>query len=155
MKKTNALRILDSNNIQYELFEYEFNEDEIDAVSVANKINAPHEQVFKTLVATGDKTGTVVFVIPGNEELNLKKAATASGNKRIEMIKVKDLLALTGYIRGVCSPVGMTKRYPTFIEETSVLFDKIYVSSGVRGMQMLVSPADLANITDASLSDLI
>lgn len=155
MKKTNALRILDSNNIQYELFEYEFNEDEIDAVSVANKINAPHEQVFKTLVATGDKTGTVVFVIPGNEELNLKKAATASGNKRIEMIKVKDLLALTGYIRGGCSPVGMTKRYPTFIEETSVLFDKIYVSSGVRGMQMLVSPADLANITDASLSDLI
>jgi Cys-tRNA(Pro)/Cys-tRNA(Cys) deacylase len=155
MKKTNAVRILDSNNIQYELFEYEFNEDEIDAVSVANKINAPHEQVFKTLVATGDKTGIVVFVIPGNEELNLKKAATASGNKKIEMIKVKDLLALTGYIRGGCSPVGMTKKYPTYIEETSQLFEKIYVSSGIRGMQMLVSPADLVNITDAALSDLI
>lgn len=155
MKKTNAVRILDSNNIQYELFEYEFNEDEIDAVSVANKINAPHEQVFKTLVATGDKTGTVVFVIPGNEELNLKKAATASGNKKIEMIKVKDLLSLTGYIRGGCSPIGMTKKYPTYIEETSQLFEKIYVSSGIRGMQMLVSPADLVNITEATLSDLI
>ncbi|MCX6157613.1 MAG: Cys-tRNA(Pro) deacylase [Ignavibacteriae bacterium] len=155
MKKTNAVRILDSNNIQYELFEYEFNEDEIDAVSVANKISAPHDQVFKTLVATGDKTGTVVFVIPGNEELNLKKAATASGNKKIEMIKVKDLLSLTGYIRGGCSPVGMTKKYPTYIEETSQLFEKIYVSSGVRGIQMLVSPAELTDVTEAVFSDLV
>jgi Cys-tRNA(Pro)/Cys-tRNA(Cys) deacylase len=155
MKKTNAVRILDSNNIHYELFEYEFNEDEIDAVSVANKINAPHEQVFKTLVASGDKTGVVVFVIPGNAELNLKKAATASGNKRIEMIKVKDLLSLTGYIRGGCSPIGMTKKYTTFIEETSQLYDKIYVSSGIRGMQMLISPADLAEISEAEFADLI
>ncbi len=155
MKKTNAVRILESNSISYELFSYEFNEDEIDAVSVANKINAPHEQVFKTLVASGDKTGTVVFVIPGNEELNLKKAASASSNKKIEMIKLKDLLPLTGYIRGGCSPVGMIKKYPTFIEETSALFDRIYVSSGIRGMQMLLSPADLANVTDAVFSDLI
>lgn len=155
MKKTNAVRILESNNIQFELFEYEFNEDEIDAVSVANKIKAPHDQVFKTLVATGDKTGTVVFVIPGNAELNLKKAATACGNKKIEMIKVKDLLSLTGYIRGGCSPVGMTKKYPTYIEEASQLFEKIYVSSGIRGMQMLLSPADLANVTEATLADLI
>ena len=155
MKKTNAVRILDSNNIQYKLFEYEFNEDEIDAVSVANKINAPHDQVFKTLVTVGDKTGIAVFVIPGNSELNLKKAASASSNKNIEMVKVKDLLALTGYIRGGCSPVGMTKKYPTFIEETSQLFDVIYVSSGVRGMQMLLSPADLAALTEAQFSDLI
>jgi Cys-tRNA(Pro)/Cys-tRNA(Cys) deacylase len=155
MKKTNALRILDSNNIHYELFEYEFNEEEIDAVSVANKINAPHDQVFKTLAASGDKTGVLVFVIPGNAELNLKKAAAVSGNKKIEMIKVKDLLSLTGYIRGGCSPVGMTKKYTTFIEETSQLFDKIYVSSGVRGMQMLLSPADLAEISEAEFSDLI
>ncbi len=155
MKKTNAVRILDSNDIKYELFEYEFNEDEIDAISVASKINAPHDQVFKTLVATGDKTGVVVFVIPGNAELNLKKAATASGNKRIEMIKVKDLLSLTGYIRGGCSPVGMTKKYPTYIEETSQLFEKIYVSSGVRGMQMLVSPAELTDVTEAVFSDLV
>lgn len=155
MKKTNAVRILDSLHIEYELFEYEFNEDEIDAVSVANKINAPHEQVFKTLVATGDKTGVVVFVITGNEELNLKKAATASDNKKVEMIKMKDLLTLTGYIRGGCSPVGMTKKYPTYIEETSQLFDKIYVSSGVRGMQMLLSPIDLAKVTDANFADLV
>lgn len=155
MKKTNAVRILDSNNIHYQLFEYEFNEDEIDAISVANKINAPHEQVFKTLVATGDKSGVVVFVIPGNAELNLKKAATSSRNKNIEMIKVKDLLSLTGYIRGGCSPIGMTKKYLTFIEETSQLFDKIYVSSGIRGMQMLLSPADLAGITESSFADLI
>jgi Cys-tRNA(Pro)/Cys-tRNA(Cys) deacylase len=155
MKKTNAVRILDSNNIQYKLFEYEFNEDEIDAVSVANKINAPHDQVFKTLVTVGDKTGVNVFIIPGNSELNLKKAASASGNKNIEMIKVKDLLTLTGYIRGGCSPVGMTKKYPTFIEETSQLFDAIYVSSGIRGMQMLLSPADLAALTEAQFADLI
>lgn len=155
MKKTNAVRILDSYNIHYELFEYEFNEDEIDAVSVADKINAPHEQVFKTLVATGDRTGIVVFVIPGNEELNLKKAASASGNKRIEMIKVKDLLSLTGYIRGGCSPVGMIKKYPTYLEETSQLFEKIYVSPGTRGMQMLLSPSDLTSVTDALLADLI
>jgi Cys-tRNA(Pro)/Cys-tRNA(Cys) deacylase len=155
MKKTNAVRILDSNNILYKLFEYEFNEDEIDAVSVANKINAPHDQVFKTLVTVGDKTGVAVFVIPGNSELNLKKAASASGNKNIEMIKVKDLLALTGYIRGGCSPVGMTKKYPTFIEETSQLFDEIYISSGIRGMQMLLSPSDLAALTEAQFSDLI
>lgn len=155
MKKTNAVRILDSFKIEYELYEYEFNEDEIDAVSVANKINAPHEQVFKTLVATGDKTGTVVFVIPGNEELNLKKAASSSGNKKIEMIKVKDLLSLTGYIRGGCSPIGMTKKYPTYIEETSQLFEKIYVSSGVRGMQMLISPSDLVSVTEAEYANLI
>lgn len=155
MKKTNAVRILDSNNIQYKLFEYEFNEDEIDAISVANKINAPHDQVFKTLVATGDKTGVVVFVIPGNAELNLKKAATVSRNKKIEMIKVKELLPLTGYIRGGCSPIGMTKKYITFIEETSQLFDTIYVSSGIRGMQMLLSPVDLAQITEAEFSDLV
>jgi len=155
MKKTNAVRILDSFNIQYKLFSYEFNEDEIDAVSVANKINAPHDQVFKTLVTIGDKSGVVVFVLPGNAELNLKKAAASSGNKRIEMIKVKDLLSLTGYIRGGCSPLGMTKKYPTFIEETSQLFESIYVSSGVRGMQMLLSPSDLARITDARFADLI
>lgn len=155
MKKTNVVRILDSFKIEYELYEYEFNEDEIDAVSVANKINAPHEQVFKTLVAAGDKTGTVVFVIPGNEELNLKKAATSSGNKKIEMIKVKDLLQLTGYIRGGCSPIGMTKKYPTYIEETAQLFEKIYVSSGVRGMQMLISPSDLISAAEAQYANLV
>jgi Cys-tRNA(Pro)/Cys-tRNA(Cys) deacylase len=155
MKKTNAVRILELNNIKHELFDYEFNEDEIDAISVADKINAAHEEVFKTLVAAGDRTGTGVFVIPGNAELNLKKAASASGNKKIEMIKVKDLLPLTGYIRGGCSPIGMSKKYPTYIEESSQIFEMIYVSAGVRGMQMKISPADLASLTDAEFCDLI
>jgi Cys-tRNA(Pro)/Cys-tRNA(Cys) deacylase len=155
MKKTNAVRILESQNIPFELSEYEFNEDEIDAVSVANKINAPPEIVFKTLVAVGDKTGYVVFIIPGNVELNLKKAAKASGNKNVEMIKAKDLLSVTGYIRGGCSPIGIIKKYPTFIEETSQLFDQIYASAGVRGMQMKLSPFDLAKITEAEFADLI
>jgi Cys-tRNA(Pro)/Cys-tRNA(Cys) deacylase len=155
MKKTNAVRILESNNIPFELFEYEFNEDEIDAISVAGKINVPPEMVFKTLVATGDKTGIVVFVIPGNAELNLKKAAKVSRNKSVEMIKAKDLLSVTGYIRGGCSPIGMLKKYPTYIEETSQLFDRIYASAGLRGMQMKLSPFDLAKITEAEFSDLI
>jgi Cys-tRNA(Pro)/Cys-tRNA(Cys) deacylase len=155
MKKTNAIRILENNNIQFELFEYEFNEDEIDAVSVARKVNVNPETVFKTLVAEGDKTGIVVFIIPGNAELNLKKAALISGNKKVEMIKAKDLLSVTGYIRGGCSPVGMLKKYPTYIEETSQLFDHIYVSAGVRGMQMKLSPISLVNLTDAVFSDLI
>jgi len=155
MKKTNAVRILESNNISFELFEYEFNEDEIDAVSVAGKISAPPETVFKTLVATGDKTGIVVFVIPGNAELNLKKAASVSRSKRVEMIKAIDLLSITGYIRGGCSPIGMIKKYPTYIEETSQLFEQIYVSSGIRGMQMKLSPYDLAKITEAKFANLI
>ncbi|MDD5362529.1 MAG: Cys-tRNA(Pro) deacylase [Ignavibacteria bacterium] len=155
MKKTNAVRILELNNIKHELFEYEFNEDEIDAISVANKINAPHEEVFKTLVLTGDKTGTGVFVIPGNAELNLKKAASVSGNKKIEMIKVKDLLTLTGYIRGGCSPIGMIKKYPAFIEESAQIFEMIYVSAGIRGMQVRISPVDLASLTGAKFCDLI
>jgi Cys-tRNA(Pro)/Cys-tRNA(Cys) deacylase len=155
MKKTNAVRILESNNIPFELFEYEFNEDEIDAISVAGKINVPPEIVFKTLVAQGDKTGIVVFVIPGNVELNLKKAATVSGNKRVEMIKAKDLLSVTGYIRGGCSPIGMLKKYPTFIEETSQLYEQIYFSAGVRGMQVKLRPFDLVKVTEAEFSDLI
>lgn len=155
MKKTNAVRILESNNIPFELFEYEFNEDEIDAVNVANKINAHPETVFKTLVAIGDKTGHVVFVIPGNAELNLKKAAKVSGNKNVEMIKAKDLLTVTGYIRGGCSPIGMTKKYPTYLEETSQIFYQIYASAGVRGKQMKLSPIDLAKITESEFADLI
>lgn len=155
MKKTNAVRILQNHNIPFELFEYDFNEDEIDAISVAKKINAPPEIVFKTLVAIGEKKGYVVFIIPGNAELNLKKAAKVSGNKSVEMIKAKDLFTVTGYIRGGCSPIAMTKKYPTFIEETSQLFENIYVSAGVRGMQIRLSPKDISIITDAKFADLI
>lgn len=155
MKKTNTVRILESKNLKFETKEYEVNEDEIDAVSVANKIGAPPETVFKTLVAKGDKSGYVVFVIPGNAELNLKKAASASGNKSVEMIKAKDLLTVTGYIRGGCSPIGMTKKFPTYIEETSQLFDTIYFSAGVRGMQILLPPSGLADVTEGVFADLI
>ena len=153
--KTNAVRILESKNISHSTIEYEFNEDEIDAVSVANKITAEPETVFKTLVAHNEKNELLVFIIPGNFELNLKKAASASGSKKIEMIKVKELLPLTGYIRGGCSPIGMKKLYPTFIDETAQLHEKIFVSAGMRGMQVQLSPNDLATLVNAVFVDLI
>jgi Cys-tRNA(Pro)/Cys-tRNA(Cys) deacylase len=153
--KTNAVRILESKNISYSTSEYDFNEDEINAVSVANKIGADPESVFKTLVARNEKNEILVFVVPGSFELNLKKAAAASGSKKIEMIKVKELLPLTGYIRGGCSPVGMKKLYPTFIDETAQLNEQIFVSAGVRGMQVKLSPLDLAKIINAEFADLI
>ncbi len=155
MTKTNAVRILESKGITFDTVEYEFSEDELDAVSVANKIEANPETVFKTLVARGDKNGINVFVIPGNFELNLKKAAAASGNKKIELIKVKELLPLTGYVRGGCSPVGMKKSFPTFIDETAQLFENIYVSAGIRGMQIRIAPLDLLKICDGEFYDLI
>lgn len=136
MSKTNAIRILESRKIEFEIFSYDVDENDLSGITVSNKINAEPESVFKTLAYIGDKTGHIVFCIPVTEELNLKKAATASGNKKVEMIKLKDLLPLTGYIRGGCSPIGMKKFYQIYINETAQLFDKIYVSAGVRGMQM-------------------
>ena len=153
--KTNAIRILESKNVSHTTIEYESNEEEIDAISVAHKIAAEPETVFKTLVAKNEKNELLVFVIPGNFELNLKKAATASGSKKIEMIKVKELQKLTGYIRGGCSPIGMKKLFPTFIDETAQLHDKIFCSAGVRGMQINLSPTDLAYLTEAPFADLI
>lgn len=154
MHKTNAIRILESNGIKHSTSEYEVNEDELDAISVAKKIGADPETVFKTLVTVGDKTGYTVFVIPGNCELDLKKAAHASGNKKIDMIKMKDLLGVTGYIRGGCSPIGMKKLFPTFIDETAQLYDAIHVSPGVRGIQVMLSPLDLKDTIDAKFADL-
>ena len=135
--------------------EYEFSEDELDAVTVARKINADPEAVFKTLVTRSDKNEIAVFIIPGNFELDLKKAASASGHKKIEMIKVKELLPLTGYIRGGCSPIGMKKLFPSFIDETAQLHEEIYVSAGVRGMQIKLAPDDLLNFINAAYADLI
>jgi Cys-tRNA(Pro)/Cys-tRNA(Cys) deacylase len=151
--KTNALRILEAKYIPHEQISYDCDDEEIDAVSVADKIGAEHEQVFKTLVARGDKTGIVVFCIPGPFELDLKKAASISGNKSIEMVKAKELLPLTGYIRGGCSPVGMKKLYPTWIDETALLYERIYVSAGVRGMQMLLAPQDLTQLLGAEFAE--
>ncbi|MFZ0455854.1 MAG: Cys-tRNA(Pro) deacylase [Ignavibacteriaceae bacterium] len=155
MSKTNAVRILEAYKIYHETFSYEVDENDLSGTSVADKIGTEAEKVFKTLVANGDKNGINIFCIPVTAELNLKKAASASNNKKVEMIKVKDLLPVTGYVRGGCSPIGMKKNFPTYIEETIQLFDKIFVSAGTRGMQISISPNDLQKITNANLADLI
>jgi Cys-tRNA(Pro)/Cys-tRNA(Cys) deacylase len=154
-QKTNAVRLLETNKINYSTVTYEVDESDLSGLTVANKIGAEPEKVFKTLVTRGDKNGINVFCIPVTEELDLKKAAAASGNKKIEMIKEKELPLLTGYIKGGCSPIGMRKHYPTFIDETAQLFDEIYVSAGIRGMQVKISPQDIMNITEAVLTELV
>lgn len=153
--KTNALRILDAAEVVYTTREYPVNEDELDAISVARKIEADPEQVFKTLVTHDGSGNHFVFIIPGNCELHLKKAATAAGTKKIDMIPLKDLTALTGYQRGGCSPIGMKKTFPTFLDETAQLFSTIFVSPGVRGMQMEIAPDDLCRVTGAEYRDII
>ena len=155
MSKTNAIRILESHKIKFEKVSYEVDADDLNGETVANKVGAEPDTVFKTLVCVGDKTGYVVFCIPVTQELNLKKAAAVSGNKKIEMIKLKELLPLTGYIRGGCSPIGMKKQFPTYIDETAQLFENIFVSAGVRGMQMKLNSSDLLKLVDGVYADLI
>lgn len=152
--KTNAMRILDSLKIYYKTYEYEPDETDLSGVHVSAQIGFPAEQVFKTLVAKGDKTGPVVFVIPCNTELDLKKCASVSGNKRVELVPVKELSGLTGYIRGGCSPVGMKKKFPTYFDETVKLFDEITVSAGIRGCQLLIGSEDILRATDADFADI-
>lgn len=152
--KTNVMRILDCAKIVYKPLEYEPDENDLSGVHVADQIGMPRDQVFKTLVAIGDKTGPVVFVIPCAMELDLKKCAAVSKNKRVELLPVKELLGLTGYIRGGCSPVGMKKRFPTYFDETAELFDEITVSAGIKGCQLLVSREEIMNITGAQCYDL-
>jgi Cys-tRNA(Pro)/Cys-tRNA(Cys) deacylase len=147
--KTNACRILDARGIRYETREYEWHEDELDAVSVARKITLPPEQVFKTLVLTGDTHKYFVAIIPADQELDLKRTARLTGNKSCAMLPTKELLPLTGYIRGGCSPIAMKKPFPTFIDHTAELFDRISISPGVRGMQILLAPEDVAAVTNA------
>ena len=154
MAKTYVIRILEAAKVDHSTHNYEVG-DELDAVTVANKVGVDPDTVFKTLVAHGDKNGINVFVIPGSYELDLKKAASASGNKKVEMIKMKELLPLTGYIRGGCSPIGMKKQFPTFIDETSQLFDQIYISAGVRGTQVKLNSDDLLELVNAEYADLI
>jgi Cys-tRNA(Pro)/Cys-tRNA(Cys) deacylase len=155
MVKTNAARILDSQKIKYELLEYEVDESDLSAISVAAKLGQNIEEVFKTLVLRGDKTGIFVCVIPGGEELDLKKAAQCSGNKNAAMIPVKEILEITGYIRGGCSPLGMKKKYPTYIDETCILHEDIFISAGVRGMQIKMEPNDLISVASCQIADLI
>ena len=153
--KTNAARILDSHQIAYELISYEVDENDLGAENVAKKCHIPVEQSVKTLVLQGDKTGILVACVPGNCEIELKKLAKLSGNKKVEMVPMKNILALTGYIRGGVSPLGMKKKYPTFIDETAILFDRIYVSAGMRGMQIILRPDDLIQFTQAHTADLV
>ena len=155
IKKTNAARILDELKIKYELKTYPVDEEHLDAVHVAKEVGMPPEQVFKTLCVRGDKTGVIFAVIPGNGELDLKALAKVSGNKRCELVQLKEVLPLTGYIRGGCSPLGAKKKYPVFMDETSRKFDYIAVSAGMRGMQILATPGDLIRATGASVDSLI
>lgn len=155
MQKTNAIRMLEKESIPHSIHTYEVDESDLSGITVANKIGAEPEKVFKTLVTRGDRNGINIFCIPVTEELNLKNAAAVSGNKKVEMIKEKELFPLTGYIKGGCSPLGMKKKYPTYIDETAELFDEIYVSAGVRGMQICLRTADLKKISGAVLSKLL
>ncbi len=152
--KTNAMRLLDKAKINYKVIEYEVDEDNIGGLLVAEKLSMSADEVFKTLVTVGDKKSINVFCIPINCELNLKKAATVSGNKKIEMLQLKDVLATTGYIRGACSPVGMKKAFPTFIDETALLFDTIGVSAGAKGLELIIEPESLANYVNAKFCDI-
>ena len=154
MTKTNAMRMLDKAKIAYEALEYTYDDNDLSGVTIANSVGLPCEMVFKTLVAKGDKTGPIVMCIPVDKEIDLKKAASVTGNKKVEMIHVKDLLGLTGYIRGGCSPVGMKKKFPTFINNTATEFEKITVSAGIKGCQLLVDTRELVSFTDAKLVDL-
>jgi Cys-tRNA(Pro)/Cys-tRNA(Cys) deacylase len=155
MTKTNAVRILEAAGVAHSIREYDVSDGKIDGVSVAAKCGRSPDTVFKTLVTTGKTTGLNVFVIPATFELDLKKAATAAGDKYIEMIKSKDLEPLTGYVHGGCSPIGMKKRFPTFIDETALLNETICVSAGRVGLQVELSPQDLADIMGAEFRDLI
>jgi len=154
MHKTNAARLLDAKEIGYELTEYEVDENDLSAATLAKKIGQDVEQIFKTLVLRGDKTGVFVAVVPGNAEVDLKKAAKISGNKSCAMVHQNELLGLTGYIRGGCSPLGMKKPYPIYIHETCQLFDFIFVSAGQRGLQLKLNPEDLIRMTNAKVCDL-
>ena len=133
MTKTNVMRLLDAAGVHYRTAEYEYDESDLSGRHAAEQLDLPAEQVFKTLVARGDKTGPVVFCIPVLDELDLRRAAAVSGNKKVELIHLKELLPLTGYLRGGCSPIGMKKKFPTYIDETCILFDEIAVSAGARG----------------------
>lgn len=153
-KKTNAIRLVEKVGIECRERFYEFDENDLNGNHAAAAIGFPPEQVFKTLVARGERTGIHVFCIPVCCELDLKKAAKCADDKSIQLVPVKELLSLTGYIRGGCSPIGMKKSYPTYFDETAVLWDKIAVSAGERGHQMIVSTDGLLQITSAKLSDI-
>lgn len=151
VQKTNAARLLDAAGIAYELVPYEVDESDLAASHVAEQLGEDIEQVFKTLVLRGDRNGIFVVVIPGNMEVDLRVAARISGNKSCEMLHMKELLPTTGYIRGGCSPIGMKKPFPTFIYESCLLYDYIYVSAGIRGLQLKIAPQSLIDFVGAGI----
>ena len=153
INKTNAMRQLDAAKIKYEICAYEVDENDLSGTHIAEQIGLPYEEVFKTIVTKGDKTGYTVFCIPCHKEIDLKRAASVTGNKKIEPLHVKDLLGITGYIRGGCSPVGMKKKFPTYFDESAGSLEKLTVSAGVRGMQLLLSAEDIIKFTNATLAD--
>lgn len=152
--KTNAMRRLDAAKIPYEVKEYVVDESDLSGTHLADQLSLPYEMVFKTLVARGDKTGHLVFCIPVDREIDLKRAAAVTGNKRIEMVQVKELLALTGYIRGGCSPIGMKKKFPTYLDASAKGQPRITVSAGVRGAQLLLDTEALCAFVDATYADI-
>ena len=154
-EKTKAARLLDKAGIEYQLVPYAVDENDLAATHIAEQLGEPIEQVFKTLVLSGDRTGYFVCVVPGNAEVDLKAAAKVSGNKKCDLIPMKDLLGVTGYIRGGCSPVGMKKPFPTYFHSTATGFPAIYVSAGVRGLQFRINPEDLISYTKASVADIV
>ena len=152
-EKTNAARLLDKAGIEYNLIPYDFDENDLAAQHVAESLGQPIERVFKTLVLHGDRSSYIVCVIPGNGEVDLKALAKMSGNKKVEMIPMKDLLGVTGYIRGGCSPIGMKKKFPTYFHSTASSFSTIYISAGVRGLQIEINPQELMDFVGASAGD--
>lgn len=154
-KNTNALRIVRSAGVLFREAFYEYDEQDLRGTHAADAVGLPYNQVFKTLVARGERTGYHVFCIPVDKTLDLKKAAKAAGDKNMVLIPVKELLSVTGYIRGGCSPIGMKKHFPTHIDESAVLWDEIAISAGERGHQMILSPLQLAQLTEAEFVDII
>ncbi|PID02358.1 MULTISPECIES: Cys-tRNA(Pro) deacylase [unclassified Sporosarcina] len=155
LPKTNAIRIIESEKIPYEIHSYQTDDSQNDGVSVANKTNEPVSTVYKTLVAMASKTDLLVFIIPVSDELDLKKAAKTAGFKKVEMLPMKELTKETGYVRGGCSPIGMKREFPTFIDQQAETLDYMYVSAGKVGLQMKLSPQDLARVAKAQFSDLV
>ena len=154
MNKTNAMRQLDAKKIKYEVFEYEVDENDLSGTHIADDIGLEYDRVFKTIVTRGDKTGYMVFCIPCHKEIDLKKAASVTGNKKVEPLHVKELLPLTGYIRGGCSPIGMKKKFPTYFDESAQNEESITVSSGVRGAQLLVNREELIGFLGAKVANI-
>lgn len=154
IEKTNAARLLDRAKIAYSLIPYEVDESDLAATHVAEQLGEDISTVFKTLVLAGDRTGHLVCVVPGNHEVDLKAAARVSGNKKVEMIAMKELLPTTGYIRGGCSPIGMKKRFPTYIHSSALEHKVIYISAGVRGLQIRIAPTDLIAFVGAEVAEI-